>query len=147
MSELAVVHYGLFGQIFVIVHKESKLMVLCLILQVCCVGCHRAQFCDQCTFVCICFHLVRYLRHHNIGYHIYADDTQIYISFKWKDPLESLTKLNMCISDIRVWMIKIKFKINDSKTEFIIFGPPLLKQILSDLSISVRDTQVSQSSR
>ena len=48
------------------------------------------------------------LRHHNIGYHIYADDTQLYISFKCKDPLESLTKLNMCISDIRVWMIKNK---------------------------------------
>ena len=42
------------------------------------------------------------LRHHNIGCHIYADDTQLYISFKCKDPLESLTKLNMCVSDIRV---------------------------------------------
>ena len=48
------------------------------------------------------------LRHHNIGYHIYADDTQLYISIKCKDPLESLTRLNMCISDIRVWMIKNK---------------------------------------
>ena len=67
------------------------------------------------------------LRYHNIGYHIYADDTQLYISFKCKDPLESLTKLNMCISDIRVWMIKNKLKINDSKTEFIIFRSPLLK--------------------
>ena len=45
-------------------------------------------------------------RHHNIGYHIYADDIQLYISFKCKDPFESLTKLNMCISYIRVWMIK-----------------------------------------
>ena len=45
-----------------------------------------------------------------IGYHIYADDTQLYISFQCEDSLESLTKLNMCISEIRVWMIK-----NDSK--------------------------------
>ena len=70
------------------------------------------------------------LRHHNIGYHIYADDTQLYISSKCKDPLESLTELNMCISDIREWMIKIKLKINDSKTEFLIFRSPLFKQNL-----------------
>ena len=43
----------------------------------------------------------------------YEDDTQLYISFKCKDPLELLTRLNMCISDIRVWMIKNKLKIND----------------------------------
>ena len=85
------------------------------------------------------------LSHHNIGYHIYADDTQLYISFKCMDPLESLTKLNMCISDIRVWMIKNKFKINDSKTEFIISRSLLLKQNLSDLSISVGATHVSPS--
>ena len=58
---------------------------------------------------------------------IYADDTQLYIAFKCKDPLESLTKLNMCISDIRVWMIKNKLKINDSKTEFIIFRSPIFE--------------------
>ena len=87
------------------------------------------------------------LRHHNIGYHIYADDTQLYISFKCKDPLESLKKLNMCISDIRGWMIKNKLKINDSKTELIIFRSPFLNQNLRDLSISVGDTQVSPSAK
>ena len=81
-------------------------------------GCHRAQF---------------------------WDDTQLHISFKCKDPLESLTKLNMCISDIRGWMIKYKFEINDSKTEFRIFQSLLLKQNLSDLSVSVGDMQVSPS--
>ena len=73
--------------------------------------------------------------------------TQLYISFKCKDPLESLTRLNMCISDIRVWMIKNKLKINDSRTEFIIFRSPRLKQNLSDLSVSVGDMQVSPSSK
>ena len=59
----------------------------------------------------------------------------------------SLIRLNMCISDIQVWMIKNKLKINDSKTEFIIFRSPLLKQNLSDLSVSVGDMQVSPSSK
>ena len=53
----------------------------------------------------------------------------------------------MCISDIRVWMIKNKLKINDSKTEFIIFRSPLLKQKLSDLPVNVGDMQVSPSSK
>ena len=46
-----------------------------------------------------------------------------------------------------MWIIKNKLKINDSKTEFIIFQSPLLKQNLSDLSVSVGDMQVSPSSK
>ena len=44
-------------------------------------------------------------------------------------------------------MIKSKLKINYSKTEFIIFLSPLLKQIVNDLSVSVGDIQVSPSSK
>ena len=50
------------------------------------------------------------LKHHNIGHHIYADNTHIDISFKCKDPLEFSTKLNICISDITLWIIKNKLK-------------------------------------
>ena len=38
------------------------------------------------------------LKHYNMGYHIYSDDTQLYISFKCNDPLATLPKLNSCIS-------------------------------------------------
>ena len=87
------------------------------------------------------------LRKHDIGYHIYADDTQLYISFKSKKLLDSLEKLNSCITDIRVWMIKHKLKINDAKTEFIIFRSPLLRTDLSCVSISVGDSQILSSSK
>ena len=61
------------------------------------------------------------LRHHNAGYHVYANDTQLYIFFDNKDPSGPLARLNSCISDKRVWMIRNKLKISDSKPEFIIF--------------------------
>ena len=90
------------------------------------------------------------LKHHNIGYHIHADNpdnpTELHISFKCNDPLATLPKLNSCISGIRVWMIKNKLKINDSKTEFIVFRSPQAKQEFSGLSISVGDSIILKSS-
>ena len=60
------------------------------------------------------------LKYHKIGYHVYADDTQLYISFKCKQSLESISSVNRCLSDIRRWMITNKLKINDSKTDHAI---------------------------
>ena len=54
--------------------------------------------------------------YHKIGYLVYADDTPLYISFKCKQPLEAISKLNSCLAYIRRWMITNKLKINDSKT-------------------------------
>ena len=82
---------------------------------------------------------------HKIGYYVYADDTQLYISFKCKQPLESISKVNSCLSDIRRWMITNKLKINDSKTKFIVFRSPQLKCDLSGLSVNVGESQITQS--
>ena len=75
------------------------------------------------------------LRYHDIGYHKYADDTQFYLSFKCDNPSITLSKLNNCISDIRVLMIKNKLKIKYSKTEFIVFRPPHGKTRMVCLSL------------
>ena len=74
------------------------------------------------------------LRYHNIGYHVYADNIQLYVSFKSKQPLETISKLNSCLADIRRWMITNKLKINNSKTDFIVFRSPQLKCDLSGLA-------------
>ena len=42
--------------------------------------------------------------YHNIGYHDFADDTLLYISFKCKLQLEAISKLNSCLADVRRWM-------------------------------------------
>ena len=77
------------------------------------------------------------LRLYKIGYHVYADDTQIYVSFKCDDPSQAHDKINVCISDIGRWMILNKLKINHAKTEFIVFRSPMLKHDLSDMSVNV----------
>ena len=80
------------------------------------------------------------LMYHNIGYHVY-------VSFKCKQPLEAILKLNSCLADIRRWMITNKLRINDSKTEFIVFRSTQLKCYLSGLSVNVGEIMITQSSK
>ena len=50
----------------------------------------------------------------------YADDNQLYISFKpgsSASELEAVTALQDCILDIKAWMTADKLKLNDDKTE------------------------------
>ena len=55
--------------------------------------------------------------YHKIGYHVYADGAKLYISFKCKQQLEAISKINSCLADIRRWMITNKLKIDDSKID------------------------------
>ena len=85
------------------------------------------------------------LKYDKIGYHVYADDTQLYISFKDKQHVEAIFKVNSCLSDIRRWIITNKLKINDSKTEFVVFRSPQLRCHLSGLSVNDSESQITQS--
>ena len=60
-----------------------------------------------------------------------------FISFKCKQPLDAILKLNSCVADIRRCMITNKLKINYLKTEFIVFRSPQLKYDLTGLSVNV----------
>ena len=77
--------------------------------------------------------------------HTYADDTQLYLSFRPSDDAtsaESITAMENCISDIRQWMLSYKLKINDSKTEFIMIGTPHQLEKLSFNSIRVGESEI-----
>ena len=57
---------------------------------------------------------------HDVEHHLYADDTQIYISLSGSEALESITDLKSCVTDVFTWMTNSKLKLKPSKTEFII---------------------------
>ena len=73
------------------------------------------------------------LKAHEINYHLYADDTQLYLAFKPSSPESAdaaRQQLEHCISDIRTWMRQNKLKLNDSKTELVVFHQRHLKETI-----------------
>ena len=70
---------------------------------------------------------------HDVEHHLYADDTQIYISLSGSEALESLTALKSCVTDVFTWMTNSKLKLNPSKSEFIIIGSKKQREKFKDL--------------
>ena len=73
-------------------------------------------------------------RSHGLSYHLYADDSQLYVSFKtssFKDTVSCKSKIEACVTDIDPWMVMNKLKMNGDKTEILVFSwsyrlrPPL----------------------
>ena len=58
---------------------------------------------------------------HSIQDQSFADDTQIYQSCKPHLASETLFSLQTCIKDVKTWMTNHKLKLNDDKTEALLF--------------------------
>ena len=66
--------------------------------------------------------LSQVIANRNLSHHLYADDTQVYISLSQSNVQESLSTLSDCLIDILSWMESSKLKLNPYKTYLIIIG-------------------------
>ena len=62
------------------------------------------------------------IQKHNIHFHCYADDTQLYVPLTSSDPT-SLASLMACLADIQCWMSHNFLQLNADKSEVLLFGP------------------------
>ena len=57
--------------------------------------------------------------------HLYADDSQLYISFKndcFADLAQAKSSVQLCVKDIDWWMTNNMLKLNQEKTELIVIS-------------------------
>ena len=59
---------------------------------------------------------------HAILHHLYADDSQLYVSFASGDSAAALNGLQSCLASVQSWMSTNKLNVNPDKTEFLFFG-------------------------
>ncbi len=62
-------------------------------------------------------------RKHNISFHFYADDVQIYLPVKTSDKASFMSLLN-CLRDFKTWLDQNFLCLNENKTEIVVFGHP-----------------------
>ena len=57
---------------------------------------------------------------HAIPYHLYADDSQLYVSFASGHSTAALNGLQSCLASVQSWISTNKLKLNANKTEFLL---------------------------
>ena len=82
-------------------------------------------------------------RRNEILFHIYADDTQAYLPFEINTEKMSLERLENCLQEIRQWMAQNWLKLNDSKTEFIVFGSQANLDVLKTTSVTLGSENIN----
>lgn len=71
--------------------------------------------------------LFQIVQSHLPDVHCFADDTQLYISFRPNDTIDESSALNAlesCVDDIHSWMLTDSLKLKDVKSEFLVIGTP-----------------------
>lgn len=65
---------------------------------------------------------------HNMSFHLYADDLQIYLPVVPSCP-SSFESISRCLDDIKLWLSRNFLCLNEEKTECILFGTSNLPSV------------------
>ena len=99
-------------------------------------------------FIIYTLPLARTVHGHGIQIHVYANDTQPYVSYDVTDiehRHDVTVQLEKCINDLQSWMVTNKLKLNGSKTELVVLVSSHFSKRSSDLQVKIDKNLVSPS--
>ncbi len=79
---------------------------------------------------------------HGFSYYFYADDTQLYLSFRPDDPTVA-ARISGCLADISAWMKEHHLQLNLAKTELLVF--PATPTLQHDFTIQLGSSTITPS--
>ena len=59
--------------------------------------------------------LAKLLHQHNMQHHLYADDTQLYVTFPPTDHMQVLARMEACIQEVKTWLCDNGLITNEKK--------------------------------
>ena len=87
------------------------------------------------------------IRNHGLDYHMYADDTQLYLSIEPSNVLDLVHSLEKCIDDVKTWMCDNKLQLNDDKTEIILCNPKKYPIDVTELTVGNGTVKFAKSAK
>ena len=80
---------------------------------------------------------------HGLSHLFYTDESKLYIAIEHSANIHSeLIRIEPCVADIKNWMRHNMLKLNDDKTEFIVFASRYNQHLYSDVSLMIGNTAV-----
>ena len=107
--------------------------------------CHKGLCWDPFLYLVYTSPIGKIIKHHGLQYHLYADDSQLYVSFKsgsQEEMLMAKSKLELCIKDIDIWTVNNGLKLNHDKSELLIFSSMFCTTPVLDC-VEVVDEQIA----
>ncbi len=83
--------------------------------------------------------------HHNLSFHLYADGTQLHLTFKpnvQQSAINAFHHIQVCVEQIKEWMTSYFLKLNEDKTELLIIAPKTLQLQYKLPSFRIGDCEI-----